>query len=288
MRVCVLSNPMLTRFEEQALERVAALDDVRINRVVVDDSVGGSAFEAGADAINEGGSLSLSDLKLFADVVRENGLEAFIYADQKFGWMLGETAQREWLTTKPVGEIACLADATLTECEPVSAGGAWNTLPENVTAEISRSCDVVIRFGFGLLKGPILDATEYGVLSVHTTDIKEYRGMGPKVSFLHDDPTATITLQRLSEKIDGGEIVDLRSQDLPEYPTLDDVWNAIYAMQTETFAAGIEALRDEEFTPTVPDDLGTYYPHSLQQRNIMFVSKLLLKNNWRRLRKHFG
>lgn len=288
MNVCVLANPMLTRFEERALENVAALDGVGIERVVVDASVSGSAFEAGADAINEGGSISLSDLELFAEVVRENGLEAFIYADQKLGWMLGETAQREWLTTTPIAEVTCLDDATLVECEPVSAGGAWNTLPEDETDEIAASCDVVIRFGFGLLKGPILDATEYGVLSVHTTDIREYRGMGPKVSFLHDDPTATITLQRLSEEIDGGEIVDLRSRDLPTNPTLDDVWDAIYAMQTETFAAGIENLRDESFAPAVPDDLGPYYPHSLQQKNLTFVSKLLLKNNWRRVRKRLG
>src|SRR5699024_10254930 len=109
-----------------------------------------------------------------------------------------------------------------------------------------------------------------------------------KVSFLHDDPTATITLQRLSEEIDGGEIVDLRSRDLPTNPTLDDVCDAIYAMQTETFAAGIENLRDESFAPAVPDDLGPYYPHSLQQKNLTFVSKLLLKNNWRRVRKRLG
>src|SRR5699024_7188560 len=152
MNVCVLANPMLTRFEERALENVAALDGVGIERVVVDASVSGSAFEAGADAINEGGSISLSDLELFAEVVRENGLEAVIYADQKLGWMLGATAQREWLTTTSIAEVTCLDDATLVECEPVSAGGAWNTLPEDETDEIAASCDVVIRFGFGLLK----------------------------------------------------------------------------------------------------------------------------------------
>jgi methionyl-tRNA formyltransferase len=290
MNVCVLANPMMTRFEEEALERVAALDDVRIERVVVDASVGeSSALAAGADAINQGSSVSLSDIKLFADVIRDSGLKAFIYADEKLGWMaFDETAQMEWLQSKPISDVECLSEATVVECEPVSAGGAWNTLPDDVTDDIGRTCDVVIRFGFGLLKGDILSATKHGVLSVHTSDIREYRGMGPKVSFLHDDTTATITLQQLSEEIDGGNIVDIRSRDLPETPTLDDVWDAVYAMQTEVFAAGIENLQDDGFTPWQPEELGAYYGHSLQQKNPTFVSRLLLKNNWRRLRKRLS
>lgn len=111
------------------------------------------------------------------------------------------------------------------DCEPVPAGGPWNTLPEDVTADFGDSCDVVIRFGFGLLKGAILDAPEHGVLSVHTSDIREYRGMGHKISFMNDDPSASITLQQLSEEIDGGRIVAVMSHDLPPQPTLDDVWD---------------------------------------------------------------
>jgi methionyl-tRNA formyltransferase len=288
MRVGVLANPMLTRFEEEALENVAALDGVRIDEVVVDGSVAkGSALAAGADAVNEGTSISLSDLGLFVAVVRESGLKAFIHGDEKLGWVLGETEQMEWLQSKPIGEVPCLDGARMRECEPVPAGGPWNTLPDDVTADLGDSCDVVIRFGFGLLKGAILDAPEHGVLSVHTSDIREYRGMGHKISFMNDDPSAAITLQQLSEEIDGGRIVAVMSRDLPPQPTLDDVWDAVYSLQTEIFAVGIEKLRGE-FEPFQPDELGSYYPHSLQQRNPRFVARLLAKNNWRRLRKRLS
>ncbi|EMA49505.1 methionyl-tRNA formyltransferase-like protein [Halococcus thailandensis] len=288
LRVGVLANPMLTRFEEEALENVATLDGVTIDEVVVDGSVTeGSALAAGADAVNQGTSISLADLKLFVDVVRESGLKAFIHGDEKLGWLLGETEQMDWLQSRPVTEVDCLREASIRECEPVSAGGAWNTLPDDVTSDLGDSCDVVIRFGFGLLKGPILDAPEHGVLSVHTSDIREYRGMGHKISFVNDDPSAAITLQQLSEEIDGGRIVTVMSRELPPTPTLDDVWDAVYALQTEIFAAGIEQLQAGD-SPSQPDELGPYYPHSLQQRNPRFVARLLAKNNWRRLQKRLS
>ena len=288
MRVGVLANPMLTRFEERALENVAALDGVTIEEVVVDGSVTeGSALAAGADAVNEGTNVSLRDLRLFVEVVRESGLKAFIHGDEKLGWLLGETGQMEWLQSTPIGEVPCLDGARMRDCEPVPAGGPWNTLPDDVTADLGDSCDVVIRFGFGLLKGAILDAPEHGVLSVHTSDIREYRGMGHKISFMNDDPSASITLQQLSEEIDGGRIVAVMSHDLPPQPTLDDVWDAVYSLQTEIFAAGIGKL-SEGFEPFQPEELGPYYPHSLQQRNPRFVARLLAKNNWRRLRKRLS
>ncbi|WP_256687118.1 methionyl-tRNA formyltransferase-like protein [Halococcus qingdaonensis] len=288
LRVGVLANPMLTRFEEEALENVAALDGVTIDEVVVDGSVTeGSALAAGADAVNQGTSISLSDLKLFVDVVHESGLKAFIHGDEKLGWLLGETEQMDWLQSRPVTEVDCLREASIRECEPVSAGGAWNTLPDDVTSDLGDSCDVVIRFGFGLLKGPILDAPEHGVLSVHTSDIREYRGMGHKISFVNDDPSAAITLQQLSEEIDGGRIVTVMSRELPPTPTLDDVWDTVYTLQTEVFAAGIEQLQAGD-SPSQPDELGPYYPHSLQQRNPRFVARLLVKNNWRRLQKRLS
>ena len=290
MKVCVLANPMLTRFEERALDRVAALDGATIERVVVDASVReASSLAAGADVVNQGKTVSLTDLELFVDVVRESGLKAFIYADEKLGWLwFDETSQMEWLQSTPVEDVDCLADATIVDCEPVSAGGTWNSLPDDETDAIADACDVAIRFGFGLLRGPILEAPKHGVLSAHTTDIREYRGMGPKVSYLNDDPTVSVTLQQLSETIDGGRIVEIRSRDLPANPTLDDVWDAVYGVQTELFAAGITNLLDDSFEPWQPDELGPYYPHSLQQGNLRFVARLLAKNNWRRLRKRLS
>jgi methionyl-tRNA formyltransferase len=150
---------------------------------------------------------------------------------------------------------------------------------------VAADCDVVVRFGFGLLEGPILTAPEYGVLSTHGSDIREYRGMGPKVSFVEGDDSASVTLQQLTDEIDGGRIVEVASRDLPSPHTLDDVLGAVHELQAGIYATGIDKLREASFEPVEPESLGSYYGHDLQQRDPGFVARLLLRNNRRRLAK---
>lgn len=288
MRVGVLANPMVLSWQEAALENVAALDGVSIDHVVIDASVrkDSSILKQGANAVNRGEGLSLSDVRLFSEAFDEMGWKALIFADQKFGWMaFDEDSRMDSLQSEPVESVEALVDAAVHECEPVSAGGPWNTLPEDVTETIGAECDVVIRFAFGLLKGPILDAPTHGVLSTHGSDIREYRGMGPKITFLEDDERASVTLQMLTEEIDGGYVVDISSEELPEKPTLADVYEAISRLQREIFATGISKLQSDDFSPWQPDELGEYHSHSKQEEDLGFVLRLLLKNTARRVRQ---
>lgn len=286
--VGVLANPIVASWQEAALENVAALDGVGVEHVVVDASVRAesSTLKAGADGVNRGRSLSVADLELFFDVYDDVGLKAFLYADRKLGWMLfDETAQMKHLQSTPVEDVEVLSDATFHECDPVPAGGAWNALPADVTETLGDDCDVVFRFGFGLLKGDVLDAPDNGVWSTHGSDIREYRGMGPKITFLGDDDHASVTLQRLTEDIDGGRVVEISSRDLSEKPTMADVLDAVYELQSEVFATGVEKLRDDSFEPRELDELGEYHSHDKQEKDPRFVASLVAKNNLRRLRR---
>lgn len=291
MNVGMLANPVLVRWQETALENVAELEGVSINHVIVDSSVreDTSTVRAGAEVINRGRSVSAADLRLFFDVLRDKRLKAFIYADEKLGWLLFDEGRKmEALQSRPVESVELLSEAEIRDCQPEPAGGSWNTLPADVTELLGTECDVVIRFGFGLLKGPILSAPEHGVLSTHGSDIREHRGMGPKISFVRGDDSVSVTLQQLSEEIDGGRIVEIASRNLPQHHTLDDVLGAAYDLQAEIYASGINRLRDASFSPWQPEDLGTYYSHDTQERDIGFVARLIIKNNWRRLRNRLS
>ncbi len=285
MRVGVLVNPQVPRWHEAAIENVRALDGVRLTYAAVDAELRdeSSTMKAGAEAIDRDSIVSPADLRLFYDVLSEDGLKAFLYADQKLGWhCFGETERRDWLRTRPVQSVDCLDGLEIEECTPDS-DGVWNTLPDDAVAEIERRCDVVLRFGFGLIKGDVLTAPEHGVLSVHGSDIRRYRGMGPKLSFLNDDETVTVTLQRLTEEIDGGSIVSMSSADVPENATLDEVGGLVYRLCTEVFADGVRKLQNGG-DPWRPDSLGEYYSHDLQRKSPRFVGSVVLKNNYYRLR----
>lgn len=287
MKVGILARPHVVKWQRQALSNIEALEGVHITQVVVDASLrdSGAQMTKGAAVINQDAAISLADVRLFLDVLREDGLKSVLYADEKLGWLLfDEQATRTYLRSLPVENVGPLRGATFHECDPESED-AWKVIPEELATTIGAECDVVVRFGFGLLKGRILETPTHGVISAHGSDIRTYRGMGPRLTFLNDDDKAKVTLQQLSEDIDGGRIVDVASAPLPPKPTLADVYSRVYELQTTIFARGIDRLRAPEFECTEPSSLGPYYPHRRIERDPRLVGKIVAKNNVRRLRR---
>jgi methionyl-tRNA formyltransferase len=285
MDVGVLCNPKLKKSERAALRNVSRLDDVEITQVVVDASRrDDKTYTTGTRAINQGSTVSLSDVQAFIELFRKRRFRAFLHVDQKLGWLLfNETKLKSHLQFEPVKKVEVINNADVIECYPVSLEDGWQTLPEKVTTLIAQKCDVVIRFGFGLLKGDILSAPKHGVISVHGSDIRKYRGLGPKMTFLRGEETVAVTLQQLSETIDGGKIIEIATKNLHRPYTLDDINAAVEELKTQIFATGINNLRDPGF---VPDDssLGKYYGHKVVQ-NPKNVAKLIAKNNLARVQK---
>lgn len=94
-------------------------------------------------------------------------------------------------------------------CEPVSIGRFGEGIRSEDLDQIrSAGLDVIIRFGFGILKGQILECPRFGVWSFHHGDEREYRGQPPGYWELFDRrPTMGVILQRLTERLDGGVVL---------------------------------------------------------------------------------
>ncbi len=72
----------------------------------------------------------------------------------------------------------------------------------------SYKLDFLLRFGFNILRGDILNAAKFGVWSFHHDDEQEYRGSPPGFwEFIHNKPQNGIILQRLTEELDKGYIL---------------------------------------------------------------------------------
>lgn len=79
---------------------------------------------------------------------------------------------------------------------------------EDVALIRSHNLDFIVRFGFNIIRGDILQAAKYGVWSFHHSDEQKYRG-GPAgfwEIYNNDNATGAI-LQRLTNKLDGGIIL---------------------------------------------------------------------------------
>lgn len=280
LQICVLAEEFLMQWQIDSLERVLLETDAEISLVVENnpetDSPKKDADQAG-DALDEPSSISISDMKLLFELLREEGAWALVQAEQKLEWMLFGTDKRwEHMQLTPLEKIDCLSEADHLRCTPQKDKN-WNEFPDDIIQRIEREADVIIRYGFGLIKGDILDATEHGVLSFHPADIRKYRGQGPEQIFLNDDNTAGVTLQRLDDSIDGGEIIAFQTTSVRRANTLGEVWAEINDVQIDLLSKGIQNLENPDFTPERPDELGEYYSHKDHQR-LIFALRFVIKN----------
>lgn len=277
--VCVLSDPYVPAHRVEMLRRTIRETGIDIPLVVVHDPDDAEIDpDTAAEASNS--AIGLNEIRLFVDLLKRERAWAFVIAERKLTQQLGGP---DLDTQVAVEDIDVFEGADIQYVTP-DMDGNWAEFPDSVVDEIADRCDVVLRIGFGLIRGRILTAPEYGVLSFHPADIRRYRGLGPPQAFIDGRDSIGVTLQRLSEDIDGGEIVAYDEVDISDAGTLWEVYRRNREAQQGLFSTGIENLRDPEFEPVTPDTLGDYYPTS-SRRSISFSSRILLNNTLGRVQR---
>lgn len=112
---------------------------------------------------------------------------------------------------------------------------------EDVAAIRQADLDVLVRFGFRIIKGDILNSARYGVWSHHHGDNRQYRG-GPALfwEIYERNPVSGSVLQVLTEDLDGGHVL-YRSWSATNFDSLHKNRNAVY---WKTSAFVMRCLRD--------------------------------------------
>ena len=254
--------------------------DVEVSLVVVDASLREDDDETSlpVDYLNDTDRIGLSDVRYFVESLQRERFWALVHAERHLAWRLAGPSKRwELMRFTPVEEVPALSGSEMVDCQPLNAGGPWVKLPESMVQRIGNETDVVIRLGFGLIKGAVLEATEYGVLSFHPSDIRKYRGLSISQAFINDDDELGITLQQLAPKIDGGRIVAFKTVDISDSHTLDNVYGRLMEGQISMLADGVRNLKDPAFTPEVPSDLPEYVSIS-KRKELKFASRVVAKN----------
>ena len=164
-------------------------------------------------------------------------------------------------------------------------------LPEDKVKEIKAlSLDVLIRFGFGILKGDILNAARFGVWSLHHGDNAINRGGPPAFwEVANKEEVTGITLQKLSEDLDGGQVIK------KSYIKTDNT--SFYRNKNQAFWAGVELFNlalDElgKGNLTLPEDeekpcLGIYSHPLYRDPDNLRSLKIMTKFWFRRIKENF-
>ena len=125
--------------------------------------------------------------------------------------------------------------------KPISKKFSDEIRPEDLAAIAEHRLDVLLRFGFRILKGEILGLPTYGVWSYHHGDNRRYRGGPPGFwEVMDDEPVTGAIVQVLSEELDNGRVIYRSSAETDRV----SVRRGIHGAYWQVSAGVLRKLRD--------------------------------------------
>jgi hypothetical protein len=113
-----------------------------------------------------------------------------------------------------------LSEAPCITVNPVRRGSTDLFREDDLVQIRAANLDVVLRFGFRILRGEFLNIARYGVWSFHHDDNREYRGRPPLFWEIYEgNPVSGSILQILTESLDGGRVI-YRSHSATDFTSL--------------------------------------------------------------------
>jgi hypothetical protein len=88
------------------------------------------------------------------------------------------------------------------------SGFVYRYADDDIHKITSRNPDVLIRCSSGILRGPILEAARFGILSFHHGNNEVNRGTPPGFwEVFNHEPSTGFIIQRLTTELDGGDVL---------------------------------------------------------------------------------
>ena len=101
------------------------------------------------------------------------------------------------------------AGLPVVSCQTARKGRFSLYFSQRDVAEIENyKLDFILRFGFGIIRGEILNCAKYGVWSFHHGDEMRFRGAPPGFwEIYHNSKVTGAILQKLNDRLDGGIVL---------------------------------------------------------------------------------
>lgn len=185
-----------------------------------------------------------------------------------------------YLEQVPLSEVDPLDGADYIHCTPIQRDDFGQELPKNIVDEYCTDLDFLVRFGFGIIRGDVLQAPKYGVLSYHHGDLQKYRGRPAGFwEFMNEEEMIGVTLQQLTDELDAGCVIQTKQFNIERSDTYQDILRTAYCGSTDMLANAVTAIQNRNLSPKTVDSLGQLYTAP----GWVSASRYLLKNTKRRL-----
>lgn len=173
-----------------------------------------------------------------------------------------------------------LSGVIILNVEPQRQRRVYESFSEHDLAQLKAlNIDVIMRFGFRILKGEILSLPRFGVWSYHHGDENNFRG-GPSCfwEMVQGAPAVGCILQVLTEKLDGGRVIYKSYSSCPETFWINAVREQHYLKTSAFLRRCLAIVRETGELPTEPEgcgkSLGRVYRKPGNLRAFWMLSKL--------------
>ena len=275
-----------------AIKELASVAGVQITLLIVDQNALGStrsSIKSEARSLRSRLTSAVSDRTLFRRLCGR--LARFI---QNCIFLRGFSLFR-WYCRRRIARMPCeqpvdlshlLGSVRMLGCRTEFRGRfSQHFSPADVNAIKTYDLDLILRFGFGIIRGEILGASRYGVWSYHHDDHLRYRGGPPGFWEIYYGETWNgAMLQRLTERLDDGIVIHK-----DYFPTLLSSYarnlNQLYMGSAKWPALACKALLDNlqgVFQKMEPSDAPIY--KTPNDRQMLWY---LAKSVWHDLQRHY-
>lgn len=147
---------------------------------------------------------------------------------------------------------------------PVCCPGTLRKSVKNQKAFIEQEFDLGIVFAYGLILPPaVFNSPKHGIINVHVSLLPRWRGAAPiERSIEAGDLKTGVTIMRIAEGLDDGDIIYQQEIPLLENTTAEQVYEQVVSIGSELLDKAINTLKKGGSLPSLPQDnsLATYAP----------------------------
>jgi hypothetical protein len=160
--------------------------------------------------------------------------------------------------------------------KPVKKGKNTELITEPDLIKIKdKNLDFILRLGFGILQGGILEAATWGVWSFHHGDEQEYRGGPPGFwEIFNRSKKQGVILQRLGEKLDAGKLILKRHYAVTRHSYSENV-GKLLLQSTDMPAQALRMMANGTLQPGDFTEIKTQAPIYRYPKNLPFLFFLL-------------
>ena len=159
---------------------------------------------------------------------------------------------------------------------------------ETIANMASLGCEYAICVAYGkIFPGTLIGAFPKGVLNVHYSLLPKYRGAAPlETALLAGDSTTGVTIQKMSEELDAGDIVTQQSTEIASLETAHELRSRLITLGAQLLVDTLPAYLSGDIVPVMQNALLASHSHKLKKENGLLDLTAPASENWNKYRAY--